>query len=129
MNFGIRALATAVSAIGAFFFTALMGAVWLDADGDTWLPLLLAATATVAAAGLVWTCTAVRGGFLSTVSTAAVVTGGVGFCLGFYGPMLLAPQSNQGPLLGIFITGPAGFVLGGAGGSLYWVFRRLSSRV
>jgi hypothetical protein len=31
---------------------------------------------------------------------------------GFLGPMILAPEANQGPLLGIFITGPLGLVVG-----------------
>ena len=101
----------------------------LGPQGEGWLPVILAWTAAIGVAGLVWTGTAARGGFFSTVATAAVVTGGAGFCLGFFGPMLLAPQANQGPLLGILLTGPAGFVLGGAGGALYWAFRRFSSRV
>ncbi len=36
----------------------------------------------------------------------------MGFVLGFVGPIVVTPDANQGPLLGIFITGPAGFVLG-----------------
>jgi hypothetical protein len=43
----------------------------------------------------------------------ALVVGTLAFLAGFVGPILLRPDSNQGPLLGIFITGPAGFVLGG----------------
>jgi len=39
--------------------------------------------------------------------------GGTGLAAGFLGPLLLNPQANQGPLLGIFITGPAGAVAGG----------------
>lgn len=41
-----------------------------------------------------------------------VVLGAVGLCTGFYAPIVLNPDANQGPLFGIFITGPAGF-LGG----------------
>ncbi len=41
-----------------------------------------------------------------------LVVGGVGFALGFFGPMIFAPGANQGPLLGIFITGPLGFLAG-----------------
>ena len=52
-----------------------------------------------------------------------MVTGGIGFSAGFFGPMILTPGANQGPLLGIFITGPLGFLLGAAGGAIYW-FRR-----
>jgi len=43
----------------------------------------------------------------------AVIVGGVCFVAGFFGPMILAPQANQGPMLGIFITGPLGFIAGG----------------
>ena len=40
------------------------------------------------------------------------ILGGIGFAAGFLGPMILDPTSGNGPLLGIFITGPGGFVLG-----------------
>ncbi len=43
-----------------------------------------------------------------------LVVGGIAFLAGFIAPIILKPQANQGPLLGIFITGPAGFVLGTA---------------
>jgi hypothetical protein len=42
----------------------------------------------------------------------AWIVGGVGFLIGFVGPLLLEPDSPQGPLLGIFITGPLGAVAG-----------------
>jgi hypothetical protein len=45
--------------------------------------------------------------------------GGVGFLAGFIGPIILTPGANQGPLLGIFITGPLCFVVGSAAGWLY----------
>jgi hypothetical protein len=32
--------------------------------------------------------------------------------------MIFAPDANQGPMLGLFITGPGGFVLGGVVGAL-----------
>lgn len=35
------------------------------------------------------------------------VIGGSGFLLGFIGPMIVAPDANQGPLLGIFVLGLA----------------------
>jgi hypothetical protein len=35
-----------------------------------------------------------------------------GFIAGFIGPIVHHPASNQGPLLGIFITGPLGLVIG-----------------
>jgi hypothetical protein len=50
---------------------------------------------------------------------AGLVVGVVSFLAGFVGPIILRPDSNQGPLLGIFITGPVGFVLGGLGGFVW----------
>lgn len=40
------------------------------------------------------------------------IIGGVSFAAGFFGPLVFAPGANQGPLLGIFITGPIGFLVG-----------------
>ena len=54
----------------------------------------------------------------------ALVLGFIGFALGFVGPIIFTPESNQGPLLGIFITGPVGAVLGGViDGVVVWLRR------
>ncbi|WP_296706114.1 hypothetical protein [Rhodoblastus sp.] len=50
--------------------------------------------------------------------------GAAGFAAGFFGPMIFTPGANQGPLLGLFITGPLGFVAGAVGGALFTIFRR-----
>jgi hypothetical protein len=42
--------------------------------------------------------------------------GFVTFLVGFVGPMILAPDANQGPLLGILYTGPIGVLVGLAWG-------------
>ena len=47
----------------------------------------------------------------------------LGFLGGFLGPMILTPQANQGPMLGLFITGPLGFVAGLVIGGLTAIFR------
>jgi hypothetical protein len=48
--------------------------------------------------------------------------------VGFFGPMIFSPQANQGPLLGLFITGPLGFVAGGVAGLIYSLSRRYLAR-
>jgi energy-converting hydrogenase Eha subunit B len=48
----------------------------------------------------------------------AVLGGALGFAGGFFGPILLTPEANQGPLLGIFLTGPFGAILGWVVGAL-----------
>lgn len=49
----------------------------------------------------------------------AMVFGSIGFIGGFLGPIILRPDSPQGPLLGVFFTGPIGFLLGLVGGIIY----------
>jgi hypothetical protein len=48
----------------------------------------------------------------ASIARWAVVLGAVGLVSGFFGPMVLSPDSNQGPMLGLFIAGPAGALLG-----------------
>jgi uncharacterized YccA/Bax inhibitor family protein len=53
---------------------------------------------------------------------SGLVVGAIAFAIGFFGPLVWAPDANQGPLLGIFVTGPIGFVFGTA---LGWLYTRL----
>jgi hypothetical protein len=41
-----------------------------------------------------------------------LILGVVGFAAGFFGPLVFVPEANQGPLVGIFISGPLGVVIG-----------------
>ncbi len=41
-----------------------------------------------------------------------LIVGAAGFAAGFFGPMIFSPDANQGPLVGILITGPGGAALG-----------------
>ncbi len=69
---------------------------------------------------------AALGYFLSGNSTTArcglaggLIVGGIAFLAGFIGPMIVRPDANQGPLLGIFFTGPLGFIVGAVAGMLF----------
>ena len=53
--------------------------------------------------------------------------GGIAFACGFFGPIILHPDSPQGPLLGIFITGPLGAAVGALLGIGIGAVRRGSS--
>lgn len=50
--------------------------------------------------------------------------GTISFLAGFIGPMLVAPDSPQGPLLGILYTGPIGTLVGLLWGILRAMRRR-----
>jgi hypothetical protein len=41
-----------------------------------------------------------------------LILGAAGFSAGFFGPLIFSPDANQGPLVGILISGPASAALG-----------------
>ncbi len=57
---------------------------------------------------------------LSYILMGGLIIGSISFILGFIGPLILTPSNNLGPLLGIFITGPIGFLVGLVAGGIYW---------
>ena len=57
----------------------------------------------------------------------ALFVGSIAFLVGFVGPMIFAPGANQGPLLGIFYTGPIGTLVGFIWGYLRAARRRTAS--
>lgn len=61
---------------------------------------------------------------MNRILTPALILGGIGFIGGFVGPMIVAPDANQGPMLGIFITGPLGFLAG----VVYGIVRAVMTR-
>lgn len=76
----------------------------------------------VAAAAYVWARVDTGPGALARpVFGGAILFGVVGFAIGFFGPMVIAPQANQGPLLGTFITGPAGILVGAIAGLIFGI--------
>ena len=60
--------------------------------------------------------------FATYPAVAVLVLGGLWFLCGFFGPIFLAPDANQGPLLGIFFTGPLGVATGIAVGLIAAAF-------
>jgi len=54
----------------------------------------------------------------------SAIFGSIGFIAGFIGPMIISPDANQGPLMGIFLTGPLGAFMGLVFGGIWWFIRR-----
>ena len=98
--------------------------------GPTFLASIIAMPIGLAGAVAAWRLPVWNGraslqrSILMSVLQGALIVGGIGFCAGFFGPMVFAPDANQGPLLGIFITGPLGALLGAIGGFVYGRSRR-----
>ncbi len=90
-----------------------------------WIPSIISLLCAAGVGWYVWRkLGSTQEGLVSSTLLGAVVLGAIGFCAGFFGPIIFAPGANQGPLLGIFITGPLGFLLGAVAGFLYWLVYR-----
>jgi hypothetical protein len=71
--------------------------------------------------------------FADAAGLAAIgglLMGVTGFVIGFFGPIRFQPWANQGPMVGLFVTGPGGVLLGVIVGSVLgishteWSWRR-----
>ena len=125
----LRAAATFIGGIAIYYFVYWVGSAAISlADLSLWIPFLASALAAIAAARYIWVHTAsVEPSLVSSIVVGALITGGVAFSAGFFGPIFFAPGANQGPLLGILITGPLGFLIGAIGGAIYWFARKRRS--
>lgn len=120
-----RILLLLVVVLAVYCFVYWLPFAFVAQEQRQWVASLTALLCAVLAGRFVWTRSADPGRSpLVAMTYGALALGGIGFCVGFFGPLLLAPEANQGPLLGLFITGPLGFVLGAIGGFLYWLWHR-----
>ncbi|HKU63261.1 MAG TPA: hypothetical protein VJQ44_18820 [Gemmatimonadales bacterium] len=110
--------------------TALLGiAAWLALRNlslpthDGWM-FWVPVTLWLVTMGLLWWCAALGSraprsrARLRASWRAGWGVGMAGLGVGFVGPLVLDPEASLGPLLGILITGPIGFVVGALGGAV-----------
>lgn len=118
MNPLARGLITGIVALCIFQLSYWLSVAFLPFDAVSPVPTVIALVLAVMAGLLVWRGLASdqAGTVFQTALLWAVIGGGIGFAGGFFGPMIFAPGANQGPLLGIFITGPLGLLFGGLAG-------------
>ena len=116
----LRPLVTLVAAFIAFFF--VVSVVSIFTEQPEWISSVWSLPGAGVVGWFVWKSTAgEKVGIGLSVLGGALIFGGCGFVAGFVGPMIFAPGANQGPLLGLFITGPLGVIAGGIGGFVYWL--------
>ncbi len=127
----LRLLLAFITAVAAFYFVLWMGGALLSTVGLFALAPFAGLLCAIGAGRFVWTrsaslgeSTSIHAGAAAHAGLGALVVGGIGFVGGFFGPMILAPDANQGPLLGLFITGPLGAIAGAIGGLVLWSVRR-----
>jgi hypothetical protein len=107
-----------------YFLIGWAALLLVPGDREHWIANIVSLICALGAGWYVWS----RTGYgptklVSRISYGALIFGGIGFLAGFFGPFIFSPGASQGPLLGIFITGPLGFLLGGIGGFAYWWIR------
>jgi hypothetical protein len=120
-----KLLISGIVFIGTFLLSYWLLFVQIFPDAMDWPAAGAASLTALVAATLVWrSLRAQAGGILTTAMIWGAVLGAIAFCGGFFGPMIFAPGANQGPLLGIFNTGPLGFAAGAIGGSIYGIWFR-----
>lgn len=129
MSRPLRWVVAVLAGMGAYLLALFLVLAFLPESLSGLVGPLLALAVGVSAGIATWRQTDdPSAGLGVSVALGALVLGGLGFALGFFGPMFLAPQANQGPLLGIFITGPVGLLLGGVGGAWLWLRRLPASQ-
>jgi hypothetical protein len=123
-------IVTFISGVAALYFTYWLGGALVYAAGlSPWISFIASLAAGALTARFVWRhTTSTDPGFASAVIFGALVTGGIAFSVGFFGPIIFMPGANQGPLLGLFITGPLGLVAGAVGGAVWWLTRQRKLR-
>ena len=127
-----RIAVTALATIVALYASGWLGFLaWIivtvpfkgqseDYSNAAWVQSLCSLAGAVLGGRYTWRRTGTGGGarpgVFATTLRWAFIAGGIGFAIGFFGPIVFTPGANQGPLLRIFITGPLGFVGGAASG-------------
>lgn len=124
MNIVLRAILSTVVFAAVHFFSYWM--VFLqfipeDAPQLAWPMSLVTGcvAATFAWCSMDWK----EPGLGSAISSGSLIAGSIGLVAGYFGPLFLSPATDQGPLLGLILTGPVGFLAGGAFGGLRWIWR------
>jgi hypothetical protein len=120
-----RAAVSIVAGMATFYLVYWLGraALYL-ANASPWISLAAAVLAAIAVARYVWLRTAsVERSLVRSIIVGALITGGVAFCVGFFGAIVVMPDANLGPRLGIFVAVPLGLLAGAIGGAGHWFVR------
>jgi|SRR5579884_56252 len=125
-----RVLISLFVSVSTYYFIYWVPFSLIPFTENRWISSSVSLICAIGAGRYVWLRSGfVSRGLISCISYGALALGAIGFSAGFFGPMIFTPGANQGPLLGIFITGPLGFLLGGIGGLFYWFFHERKIRM
>jgi hypothetical protein len=129
MKNSLRIVLTFFAFVASYFFIFWLPFSLIPGARDiAWLPQIVSLVLAMIISAFLWKRTgSMSNGLATSILMGGIIVGAIGFIGGFIGPMIFYPESNQGPLLGIFFTGPIGFIIGLIGGGLYWLIKRKKS--
>jgi len=103
-----------------FIFFQMFFPLFFPSAFNRRMTLLVSSLIALAICSIIWMVLVYfPGRTISKILRIALISGVISFLLGFVGPILFSPGANQGPLLGIFITGPLGFIAGLVAGIVF----------
>jgi hypothetical protein len=121
----IRVVVVFITGVATLYFVYWVGgALVVSFHWPLWIASVGALLLAALVGRYVWSHTgSLQVGLAHSIFLGALATGGMGFSVGFFGPLLFMPGANEAPVLGIFVTGPVGLLLGAIGGAVYWLAR------
>ena len=133
MNIVLRIVTLLMVVTATYYFMYWVPFSFISLGEMGWIANLLSALCGIGAGWYIWINTknqkTTKKKLIPSIFYGAAILGSIGFIGGFFGPIIFSPSSNQGPLLGLFITGPLGFVLGGFGGFVQWLINGSESEL
>ncbi len=123
VHVAVKSVVSFLVFVFVYIFTFWMLFAQILPEDMPWLSNLAALVTGAVAGVLIWRGMDKQSGIAAIALRWAAIVGAVCFCGGFFGPMFLMPAANQGPLFGLFMTGPLGFIGGGIGGLIYALWR------
>lgn len=100
-----------------FFISTILT---ITTSSSFWLSTAFSLTCASLAAWFTWKLVSgEKTGIAIAIIGSALILGGLFFIVGFLGLMVFAKDTNQGPLIGIFIAAPLGVIIGAIGGYIY----------
>ncbi|MBY0485104.1 multidrug ABC transporter permease [Nitrosomonas sp.] len=100
-----------------FFISTILT---ITTSSPFWLSAALSLACASLAAWFTWKLVSgEKANTIIAVIGGALILGGLFFVIGFLGPMAISKDTDQGPMIGIFIAAPLGVVIGAISGYIY----------
>jgi hypothetical protein len=120
-----RIIVLLITVPASFYFINYIPFSLLPSLRQTPIPIIVSLLSAIGIGILIWKKLGnVSNSLAIHIIIWGIIFGAIGFILGFMGPIILNWGGKLGPMLGIFITGPIGFLVGLIGGGIYQYIKK-----